>query len=357
MWLFVLPIFLRCLVIHAVKLFRCSESSLLQGSHFWVAHNDSVKCSNAETASDTTNLTMHACNVENFACSNAFCIAMEKRCDAIEDCLDGSDEQDCGMLIRRQGYQKEITPVPVTGKDVVANISLNILDIEINEPDEAFTARISITRNWFDGRLMYKHLKRKSGTKINTLLPDEISAIWFPYLVFNNVRKKADIMSTDVPKVLEVITNDDFTYLAEDNMHIFKGSENALSLTLERNVAWKCEYAYHWYPFDSQVCRMEYMSLRSHTDLHPIKLWHNPNISLDRYTLSRIRMCKSTINSMKAIIAEVTLGRPIVGNLLTVFVPTMLLLSISFTARVFADEYIDMVIQVNLTILLVLATM
>ena len=60
---------------------------------------------------------------------------------------------------------------------------------------------------------------------------------------------------------------------------------------------------------------------------------------------------------MKAIVVEVTLGRPIINNLLTVFVPTLLLVIISFSARVFAEEYIDMVIQVNLTILLVLATM
>ena len=45
------------------------------------------------------------------------------------------------------------------------------------------------------------------------------------------------------------------------------------------------------------------------------------------------------------------------ANLLPVFVPTILLLLISYTTRFFAKEYIDMAIQVNLTILLVLATM
>ena len=60
---------------------------------------------------------------------------------------------------------------------------------------------------------------------------------------------------------------------------------------------------------------------------------------------------------MKAIVVYITLGRPIVSNLLTVFVPTMLLVVISFTARFFAEDYIDMVIQVNVTILNVVATM
>ena len=58
-----------------------------------------------------------------------------------------------------------------------------------------------------------------------------------------------------------------------------------------------------------------------------------------------------------AIVAEATLTRPIISNILTVFIPTTTLLAISFITRFFVEDYIDMVIQVNLTILLVLATL
>ena len=54
----------------------------------------------------------------------------------------------------------------------------------------------------------------------------------------------------------------------------------------------------------------------------------------------------------EAIVTEVTMGRLITNTLLTIFVPTILLLEISFTARAFAEDYMNMVIQVNLTILL-----
>ena len=104
---------------------------------------------------------------------------------------------------------------------------------------------------------------------------------------------------------------------------------------------------------------MDFACIRDRTDFGLTQLQYNPNISLNCYTLSKIEMCNSAINKMKGIIVKVTLGRPIINNLLTVFVPTMLLVTISFAARFFAEDYIDMVkvIQVNLTILLVLATM
>ena len=337
---------------------RASESSLLLGSHLWVVHNDSVKCSHGGRASSyETNLTLHTCNVEQFSCDNAFCIAMERRCDAIEDCLDGSDEHGCGKLIKRNGYQKQLTPFPESGEDVLVNFTINILDVAIDEPSETFNAKISISRNWFDERLMYKHLKKRTGMKMNTLLPEEFEAIWYPYFVFNNIRNEEDWKKTGTLDIHRVIPNDDFKYVSENNMHVFKGSENALSLTKEYSIEWKCNYVYQWYPFDTQICRMQFVNLYAGVNLHPTDLQHNPDISLNRYTLSRIRMCKSTIHEMKAIVAEVTLGRPIINNLLTVFVPTILLVIISFTSRFFAEEYIDMVIQVNLTILLVLATM
>ena len=186
----------------------------------------------------------------------------------------------------------------------------------------------------------------------------DVEAIWYPVVIFYNIRSLESSLETSrLYDVLEAIPNDNFAYTAENNMHIFKGSENSLSLTRAYNIEWNCEYKYDWYPFDTQVCRMELLDITYRTDFNPNDLKHNPNISLSQYTLSRILMCKAFVHEIEAIVVEVTLGRSIASNLLTVFVPTLLLVIISFTARVFAEEYIDMVIQVNLTILLVLATL
>ena len=53
----------------------------------------------------------------------------------------------------------------------------------------------------------------------------------------------------------------------------------------------------------------------------------------------------------------IILGRPLIGHILTVSIPTIILIVLAHMSKVFSDDYIDMVIQVNLTALLVLATL
>ena len=45
-----------------------------------------------------------------------------------------------------------------------------------------------------------------------------------------NIRSIEDMKQTEVPDVMEVIPNNNSAKLAVNNMHIFNGSENALSL-------------------------------------------------------------------------------------------------------------------------------
>ena len=336
---------------------RALESSLLLGSHFWEVHNDSAKCAERGKRSYTASLILHACSLKQFACDNAFCIQMERRCDGKEDCKDGSDEKDCRKLIQRQGYKKELTPLPEMGRNVSVKFSLTILDIELSEPNGSFMVKISFTRVWYDRRLTYKHLKREYGAKMNALLIEEEKAVWHPYMFFRNIRSEDHYKRTHVTDYYWVVPNENYTHVAQNNMYIFKGSENALNLTMEAYVELKCDYAYQWYPFDTQVCRIEMVSREDYTEFHPVDLFYNPEISLNSYTMTKIKMCRSRLLEKEAIVTEVTMGRPIMNNLLTVFIPTTLLLVISLTARTFAEDYMDMVIEVNLTILLVLAFM
>ena len=102
---------------------------------------------------------------------------------------------------------------------------------------------------------------------------------------------------------------------------------------------------------------MEFVKGTDFTELQPVELDFNRDISLGRYTINSIQMCKSMVGNTEGIVVEISLGRPIVSNILTVFIPTITLMSISFISRVFVEDYVDMVVEVNLTIFLVLATL
>ena len=102
---------------------------------------------------------------------------------------------------------------------------------------------------------------------------------------------------------------------------------------------------------------MEFVKGTDFTELQPVELDFNQDISLGRYTINSIQMCKSMVGNTEGIVVEISLGRPIVSNILTVFIPTITLMSISFISRVFVEDYVDMVVEVNLTIFLVLATL
>merc|ERR550517_2158270 len=89
--------------------------------------------------------------------------------------------------------------------------------------------------------------------------------------------------------------------------------------------------------------------------LNPEKVEYKGNKEeLTEYTIDKIIFC--SLESGTKLVFEVTLGRPLMSSILTIYIPTLLLLVISLVAQVFANEFPDMVVQVNLTVLLVLAS-
>ena len=222
---------------------QASKSSLLLGSHVWQVFNDSKSCL-LNRVSYRTTLTLHACkSAGQFACGNAFCIDMERRCDGKVDCRDASDEQDCGILLLEPGYNKMLTPAPLDGSsDLLVNISLNLLDVlDINELDEVFKVKIAMKREWFDSRLSFKHLKKKDSNR-NDLPEAEGESIWYPSVTFNNIEGSDQLKATHVKNTHRIIPNENFSFEHKDNVHLFKGSASKLSLTKQWTVEFICHY-------------------------------------------------------------------------------------------------------------------
>ena len=110
---------------------------------------------------------------------------------------------------------------------------------------------------------------------------------------------------------------------------------------------------------------------RHFVKLYPEKLEYKGNkAELTEYSVDEILLC--SVENGSQLLFSVTLGRPLMRSVLTIYIPTLLLLIIRFSnqntreefkclcslfANVFADDFPDLVVQVNLTVLLVLASL
>ena len=283
------------------------------------------------------------------------------RCDGKMDCSDGTDEEECKAIVRSLGYNKLLEPPSIKkGERSSLGWEIDIQEIvDIDEIQNVIQIKFQYKRMWFDSHLTYQNLIDKAD---NVISSSDRKTIWSPWIIFQNIVGFDKIFRTDVPDVSRVVLNPNFTFMTGDNenlhnIHLFKGSENQIEDERERRVEWLCHFHMEWYPFDTQSCTMQFRITYHSIDFVPLNVTYSGPIELPQHHVHDVKMCSATIEGDQGIIVEVILGRPIFSSFLTTTLPTVMLIIISQLATTFSREYLDMVIQVNLTVLLVLATL
>ena len=187
---------------------------------------------------------------------------MEKRCDQIPDCKGKSDEKHCQLVFLEEGYNKNIAPIRRNETDqnlmpVNVNVTVTLMKVvEIEETDHSIHLQFQIMLDWKEtDRVTYHNLKEDSS--LNTL--KDIRELWLPLLVYDNTDQKESTRLAPFEEwttTVAVTRQQNFSRSDTsevDEIEIFKGPENKLTMYQTYTKEFQCEYKLNRYPFDTQV--------------------------------------------------------------------------------------------------------
>ena len=126
------------------------------------------------------------------------------------------------------------------------------------------------------------------------------------------------------------------------------------------NTEFLCEYSMAWYPFDSQTCHLDFVldaSAAAFVQLVNGTLKYMGPVELAQYFVRRTVMQQFDYEERSGVRVLVVFGRRLLSNILTVYVPTVLLNTMGHITVYFKPFFFEAIITVNLTVMLVLTTM
>ena len=341
-----------------------TEKSLLLGSSTWTIQND-VGCQTGEVL---RKLKITSCQEGQFTCDSGLCIDLNHRCDGLQQCADGTDEDMCNFIILPETYKKEIAPITLIDSDIsraIVNISVEVKDImKISEVEGIINIKFSLYQTWIDQRHTYHNLKRNKER--NEIVGETKNSIWIPKLIFRNTEQEE---RSSIDEATSIVINRKGKYKFANHFHmheimIFNGNENTIEYKRTYSKTFKCGYILRQYPFDTQTCFIEMVlpeGKGSFVKLVPDTIKMMKETELSQYFVKNwtILNDKNENKSIRddIVLVKITLGRKIFNQVLISFLPSSLIILVSYTTNFYKDFFFEAAVTVNLTSLLVLTTM
>ena len=223
---------------------------------------------------------------------------------------------------------------------------------EIKEIEQILQLKFRLRMTWVDARLNFFNIKMKET--MNVISMAELNKIWLPVIIFDNTEEGQITINDD--KASATInrtgrgTGSDSS-ISED-IDIYRGSENSITLSRLYNIDFFCDYDMRWYPFDAQTCFMV-MKLGGGSEellsLIPGLLKYLGPEELTQYYVKKYTIGETTLENAIGLSVSITFGRRLLGTILTVYLPTVLLNVIGHATNFFKPFFFEAVVTVNLT--------
>ena len=169
----------------------------------------------------------------------------------------------------------------------------------------------------------------------------------------------------DKKSIIRILANENFTHSRTDlshhqNIYIFPGEDTNVEMARTYATEFLCLYNMNWYPFDTQSCSLDFMldaTANTFVSLMPGSLNYSGPVELTQYFVRQSTMTAHTFDDREGVRVLVVLGRRLLSNILTVYMPTILLNIMGHVTVYFKPFFFEAIITVNLTVMLVLTTM
>ena len=146
-----------------------------------------------------------------------------------------------------------------------------------------------------------------------------------------------------------------------DEIDIFQGNQNPMTMSQDYTKDFQCEYQLHRYPFDTQVCSIN--MIVKDLDVKTIQLLPKDIImksktELTTYVITHWELRYNNVSDKeRGLQMEIVLKRRIMNELLTTYLPSILLILITYATTFFKPFYFEAALTVNLTTMLVMTTL
>ena len=174
------------------------------------------------------------------------------------DCLDGSDEDNCDMIIfDESNYKKSQQPKPKDGMlEITVGLVIQSVD-NIQELTSNFRIQFATNISWKDNRLLFQNLQNNSQN--NVLGSNIANALWIPSLTFPDSIGTNNV-AYDKNSFLFVQKEGDGQVAGLEETHEsiqYHGKNNPIVLNKRFQFLHNCHFDLKYFPFDLQNCQMK----------------------------------------------------------------------------------------------------